>query len=194
MPLPRVSPSATYARALRVVAFVIAAVILGRQAGGGFPSPEIGRRLLLVRLGGAGIELALAALCTPRRSVAALRLFAYLIGIVTAVTILAIVAVQPTLVWEEASALVALFLGASLFMPWSGRWQAAFVAVVLAGSVAVVLLFETPGMLPRGDLVRLYVTLWGIGAASVAGTVLQDRARRQLAPPAARHRGGFGQG
>ncbi|HEX9394426.1 MAG TPA: hypothetical protein VF923_07235, partial [Gemmatimonadales bacterium] len=119
MSASRVSASsAAYARALQVVAVVIAAVILGRQAAGGFPSPEIGRRLLQVRLAGAGVAIILAALCTPRRSVAALRWFAYLIGVNTAATILVLVAVEPGLAWEEVSALVALFLGASVFMPW----------------------------------------------------------------------------
>ncbi len=83
MPGSRPTPSATYARALQIVALVIAAVILGRQAAEGFPTAEIGRRLLLVRVTGAAIELTLAALCRPRRPVATLRWLAYLIGIVT---------------------------------------------------------------------------------------------------------------
>ena len=187
----RPSPSVAYARALQVVALVIAVVILGRQAAGGFPTAEIGRRLLLVRVTGAAVMLALGALCRPRRAVATLRWFAYLIGAVTAATILAVIAVQPTVLWEEGSALVALFLGASVFMPWSGRWQAAFVGVVLVGSSLVVAAFESPGAIPPGSVARLFVTLIGIGAASVAGTVLQQRARRQLAASEARYRNLF---
>ncbi len=194
MSASRVSASsAAYARALQVVAVVIAAVILGRQAAGGFPSPEIGRRLLQVRLAGAGVAIILAALCTPRRSVAALRWFAYLIGVNTAATILVLVAVEPGLAWEEVSALVALFLGASVFMPWSWQWQASFVAVVLAGSALVVGTFETPGTLPTPAAIRLFVTLVGIGAASVVGTVLQQRARARVAASEARYRGLFQQ-
>src|SRR5258708_8382714 len=87
--------SAAYARALQVVAVVIAAVILGRQAAGGFPSPEIGRRLLQVRLAGARGAIILAALCTPRRSVAALRWFAYLAAGNTAPTVLPLLALTP---------------------------------------------------------------------------------------------------
>jgi PAS domain S-box-containing protein len=194
MSASRVSASsAAYARALQVVALVIAAVILGRQAAGGFPSPEIGRRLLQVRLAGAGVAVILAALCTPRRSVAALRWFAYLIGVNTAATILVLVAVEPDLAWEEVSALVALFLGASVFMPWAWQWQASFVAVVLAGSALVVATFETPGTLPTPAAIRLFVTLVGIGAASVMGTVLQQRARARVAASEARYRGLFQQ-
>src|SRR5216684_2846471 len=194
MSASRVSASsAAYARALQVVAVVIAAVILGRQAAGGFPSPEIGRRLLQVRLAGAGVAIILAALCTPRRSVAALRWFAYLIGVNTAATILVLVAVEPGLAWEEVSALVALFLGASVFMPWSWQWQASFVAVVLAGSALVVATFETPGTLPTPAAIRLFVTLVGIGTASVVGTVLQQRARARVAASEARYRGLFQQ-
>ena len=183
--------SAAYARALQVVALVITGVILGRQAAGGFPTVEIGRRLLLVRVTGAAVELTIAALCRPRRPVATLRWFAYLIGIVTAATILAVIAVQPSLLWEEGSALVALFLGASVFMPWSWRWQATFVGVVLAGSIVVIATFESPGDLAPGSAARLFVTLVGIGAASVAGTVLQQRARRQVAASEARYRSLF---
>ncbi len=191
MPGSRPTPSATYARALQIVALVIAAVILGRQAAEGFPTAEIGRRLLLVRVTGAAIELTLAALCRPRRPVATLRWLAYLIGIVTTATIVAVIAVQPTLLWEEGSALVGLFLGASVFMPWSWRWQATFVGVALVGSIVIVATFESPGDLAPVSAARLFVTLVGIGAASVAGTVLQQRARRQLAASEARYRSLF---
>src|SRR5436190_2050270 len=95
--------SAAYSRALQVVPLVIAGVILGRQAAGGFPTVEIGRRLLLVRVTGAAVELTIAALCRPRRPVATLRWFAYLIGTVTAATILAVIAVQPSLLWEGSA-------------------------------------------------------------------------------------------
>src|SRR5258708_13417532 len=128
MSASRVSASsAAYARALQVVAVVIAAVILGRQAAGGFPSPEIGRRLLQVRLAGAGVAIILAALGTPRLSVAALRWFAYLIGVNTAATILVLWAVGPAPAWDEVSAFFPLFLDSSVFMPWSYQWQATYI-------------------------------------------------------------------
>ena len=53
--------SAAYARALQIVALVIAGVVLGRQAAGGFPTVEIGRRLLLVRVTGAAESVSLLA-------------------------------------------------------------------------------------------------------------------------------------
>src|SRR5258708_1231540 len=184
MSASRVSASsAAYARALQVVPVVIAAVILAPPAPRGFPSSEIGRRLLQVRFAGAGVAIILAALCTPRRSVAALRWFAYLIGVNTAATILVLVAVEPGLAWEEVSALVALFLGASVFMPWSWQWQASFVAVVLAGSALGVGAFGTPGTPPTPAALRLFLTLVGLGAASRVGTRPPPPPPARVAPP-----------
>src|SRR5205814_8103266 len=114
-----------------------------------------------------------------------------LIGTATAATLLAVIAVQPSLLWEECSALVALFLGASVFLPWPWRWQATFVGVVHARSIVVIATFESPGDLAPGSAARVFVTLVGIGAASVAGTVLQQRARRQVAASEAPHRSLF---
>jgi len=89
--------------------------------------------------------------------------------------------VLPGEVWEQSVSLVAMMFAAALFMPWSWRWQAAFVAIALLAATVVFTLVIPRSGLDGQSTVRVLLTLYVLAALSVFGAHLADRARRQLA-------------
>jgi signal transduction histidine kinase/CheY-like chemotaxis protein len=169
-----------YSRALRALAIIVATISLGRQLAGGFPSPEIGRHVLWLRLVAAALAVGIALLCSPRRSAAELRRLALLLGIDSIVVTVGVAVLLPSLVWEQALGLVALVLGAAVFMPWSWRWQAAFAAMAVI-AITVTVLFAIPAVvLTIHAAARLLITVSVVSAASVLGSAMSDRLRRRI--------------
>lgn len=178
----------TSARALRVVAFVIAAVAMGRHLVG--PDGPAASQLLAVRLSASGLAIVLGLFCTPRRSLQELRVLGFLLGMDASVSGLAIAAIAPSALWEQVSLLMAVMLGAAVFMPWPWRWQAGFAALNVLGAVIVVFSW-IPSAERLPDVPRLLLTLTLVAAASVAGAHLADAERRRVVSSEARYRGLF---
>ena len=173
--------SRTYARALRIVAAAIAVVTVAKHLAGDFPHPQAARDLLIVRGAAAGLALSVALLSSPTRSVAQLQRLAFALGLDIALLCLGAVLVVPAELWEQAVSLVAMMFGAAVFLPWPWRWQATLAGATVAAATVTVLLLVPGGALAGHVGARALVTLCGMGALSVAGANLADRARRQLA-------------
>jgi two-component system, cell cycle sensor histidine kinase and response regulator CckA len=178
----------TSARALRFLAFVVVAVAVGRHLTG--PQGPDASQMLAIRLGAAGLAMVLALLCTPRRSLHELRLLGFLLGMDASVSGLVVVAITPSALWEQISLLMAVMLGAAVFMPWSWRWQAGFAALNLAGTV-IVLLSWIPSAERLPEVPRLLLTVTLVAAASVAGAHFADAERQRVVASEARYRGLF---
>jgi len=171
---------ATYARALRLVAVATALVVIAKHLTTDVASPVAQRELLIVRGIGAAVVIALALVCSPRRSTAELRGLAFAYGIAVVFLTAGVATVLPQEVWEQSVSLVAVMLGAAVFMPWSWRWQAAFVGIAL-GAVTITFALGIPrSALDGHSIVRVLLTLYVMGALSVVGADVADRARRQI--------------
>ena len=171
---------ATYARALRLVAVATVLVVIAKHLTTDVASPVAQRELLIVRGIGAAVVIALALVCSPRRSTAELRGLAFAYGIAVVFLTAGVATVLPQEVWEQSVSLVAVMLGAAVFMPWSWRWQAAFVGIAL-GAVTITFALGIPrSALDGHSIVRVLLTLYVMGALSVVGADVADRARRQI--------------
>jgi signal transduction histidine kinase/CheY-like chemotaxis protein len=173
--------SRTYARALRVVAAAIAVVAVAKHLAGDFPHAQAAHDLLIVRSVAAGLALLIAALSSPRRSVLQLQRLAFALGVDITLLCLGAALVVPEQLWEQSVSLVGMMFGAAVFLPWSWRWQATLVGVTLAAATIAVVLLVPGGAIAGHIGARALVTLYGMGALSVVGANLADRARRQLA-------------
>lgn len=177
------------ARALRVVAIVVAVAAAGRTIGDD-PSTAIGRAHLIIRGITVVAALALSALSSPARGPVGLRAIALAIGTLSGAATISVLIVAPSMVLEQSIVLAAAMFGAALFMPWSWRWQAALVTILLMGAAAAVP--TSVGVaLTVGGAQRLGVTLLVFGLASVVGAGLADRERRLVNDSEARYRSLF---
>jgi PAS domain S-box-containing protein len=183
--------SRTYARALRIVAAAIAVVALAKHLTGDFPDPRVARDLLTVRAAAALLALTIAVLSSPRRRVAQLEVLAFGLGLDVVLLCLGAVIVVPAELWEQSVSLVAMMFGAAVFLPWSWRWHATLAGSTLAVATITVLLLIPAGALVGHSAIRAVVTLYGMGALSVVGANLADRARRHVAASEAQYRGLF---
>ncbi len=177
--MERITPLA-YSRALRALAVVVATISLSRQLAGGFPTPATERQVLWLRIAASVVAVGIALLSSPRRSVTELRRLALLLGIDSVVLTLGVAILLPRIVWEQTLGLVALVLGAAVFMPWSWRWQAAFATIAVVG-ITVTVAFAIPvAVLAPPAAARLLITVYVVSGASVLGADLSDRLRRQI--------------
>ncbi len=181
----------TYARALRIVAVAIAIVAVAKHLAGDFPDAAAQRELLNVRGAAAGLALLIAVLSSPSRSVAQLQRLAFALGVDIILLCLGAVLVVPAHLWEQSVSLVGMMFGAAVFLPWSWRWQATLVGVTVTSATVTVLLLTPSGALAGHVGARALVTLYAMGALSVVGANLADRARRHLASSEAQYRGLF---
>jgi len=181
----------TYARALRIVAGAIAAVALAKHLAGDFPDAAAEHSLFVVRTTAAGLAVLIAALSTPARSVAHLQRLAFALGLDVVLLCLGAVLVVSAQLWEQTVSIVGMMFGAAVFLPWPWRWQASLVSATLLVATVTVLLLVPGGALPGHIGARALVTLYAMGALSVVGATLADRARRHVAASEAQYRGLF---
>ena len=171
--------SVTYARALRACAIFVAALAIGRALTAGAQPADLAARLAVIRLTTGAGALLVAVLATPSRQIPAIRRLAFLLGMVGWVGTIGVVVVTPAAIWEQAVIMVALLLGAAVFMPWSWRWQAILATVVVVGTGVIL-----PFLAQANDLIetgRVVFTLAVLGIASVVGAHLADHERQRLA-------------
>jgi signal transduction histidine kinase/CheY-like chemotaxis protein len=176
MPRPQ-----TYARALRVVAVVVAVAGVARALASGSHPPDVLRSLVLIRLATAAVALFVALLASPARDPLQIRRLAFLLGVDAWCGTIGVFLVTPAALWEQGAVLAALLLGSALFMPWSWRWQAALASLIVVGTTGVVLALGPASGLFPADVVRLFVTLAVFGAASALGAGLRDSERASAA-------------
>ncbi len=169
-----------YARGVRIVAGTIALVIIGKHLTTAVP-PGAQHDLLVVRAIAVALAIGIALLPFRRPSAAQLRGLAFGLGIGVVFATVGVATVLPGEVWEQSVSLVAMMFAAALFMPWSWRWQAAFVAIALLAATVVFTLVIPRSALDGQSTVRVLLTLYVLAALSVFGAHLADRARRQLA-------------
>src|SRR6266511_1392671 len=189
--MPEQLTSRTYARALRVVAAAIAVVAIAKHLAGDFPDALAAREMLIVRSAAAAIALVIALLSSVRRSITQLERLAFALGLDIALMCLGAVLVVPGELWEQTVSLVAMMFGAAVFLPWSWRWHATLAGGTLVVATITVLLLVPAGALAGHVSGRALVTLYAMGALSVVGAHLADRARRHVAASEARYRGLF---
>ena len=182
--------AARYARGVRVVAGAIALVIIGKHLTTDVP-PAVQHSLLLVRAIAVALAIGIGLLPYRHPSVADLRRLAFGLGIGVMFATVGVATVLPDEVWEQSASIVAMMFAAALFMPWSWRWQAAFVAIALAAATIVFTLVIPRSALDGESAVRVLLTLYFLATLSVFGANLADRARRHLAASEARYRGLF---
>jgi two-component system cell cycle sensor histidine kinase/response regulator CckA len=186
-----VAASVTYARATRVVAVVIILVALGKQLTSAPPDPVLRQDLLILRMSAAILALAAGLLSSPHRPVGQLRLLALLLGFDGVFSSLGTMTLIPSEAWEQAVSLIALVLGAAVFMPWSWRWQSAFTAITIVATSVTVLAVVPRSALDGKSDARLLLMLCATSAASIAGAYLADRARARIVASEARYRSLF---
>src|SRR5882672_1404132 len=97
-----------YARAVRIVAGVIAVVIIGRHLTTNVPSPITLHELLVVRGIAVAVALGVALLCPARPSMARLRVLAFALGVDVVFVTIAVATLLPLEVWEESVSLVGM--------------------------------------------------------------------------------------
>jgi len=169
-----------YARGVRIVAGTIALVIIGKHLTTVVP-PSAQHDLFVVRAIAVALAIGIALLPFRHPSAAQLRGLAFGLGIGVVFATVGVATVLPGEVWEQSVSLVAMMFAAALFMPWSWRWQAAFVAIALLAATVVFTLVIPRSALDGQSTVRVLLTLYLLAALSVFGAHLADRARRQLA-------------
>ena len=182
--------AARYARGVRIVAGTIALVIIGKHLTTDVPS-IVEHDLLVVRAIAIAVAIGIALLPFRHPSAAELRGLAFGLGIGVVFATVGVATVLPEEVWEQSVSLVAMMFAAALFMPWSWRWQAAFVAIALLAATVVFTLVIPRNALDGHTIVRVLLTLYVFAALSVFGAHLADRARRHVAVSEARYRGLF---
>jgi signal transduction histidine kinase/CheY-like chemotaxis protein len=173
---PGGSLATIYARRLRIVAIVVAALILGRQLVS--PAAPYAGSLLVLRLVTSAIAIAIGMLSSPFQGVGRLRILGFVLGCDASASGLAAAVIAPMGLWEQSGIVVAVLLGGAVFMPWSWRWQASFAVVNLIATALVTLWLRDPTQ--TAEIPRVLVTVTLIGMASVAGTHLADGERQRL--------------
>ncbi|HYT83840.1 MAG TPA: ATP-binding protein, partial [Gemmatimonadales bacterium] len=171
---------ATYARALRIVAVAIALVAVAKHFTTDFPSPAARHDLALIRGLASAVTIAIALVCSPRRSMPELRTLAFALGVDIVFITVGVTIVVPAEVWEQAVSLVAMMFAAAVFMPWSWRWQATLVAIAVAAATVALLLVISRDLVDGHSALRVLLTLYLMGALSVVGAELADRSRREV--------------
>jgi PAS domain S-box-containing protein len=179
-----------YARGVRIVAGAIALVIIGKHLTTDVP-PAVQHDLLVVRAIAVAVAIGIALLPFRHPSVVQLRGLAFGLGIDVVFATVGVATVLPEEVWEQSVSLVAMMFAAALFMPWSWRWQAAFVAIALLAATVVFTLVIPRSALDGHTTVRVLLTLCFLAALSVFGASLAERARRHVAASEAQYRGLF---
>jgi PAS domain S-box-containing protein len=182
--------AARYARGVRIVAGAIALVIIGKHLTTDVP-PAVQHDLLVVRALAVAVAIGIALLPFRHPSVAQLRGLAFGLGMGVVFATVGVATVLPDEVWEQSVSLVAMMFAAALFMPWSWRWQAAFVAIALLAATVVFTLVIPRSALDGHNTVRVLLTLYFLAALSVFGASLAERARRHVAASEAQYRGLF---
>jgi len=183
-------PGATFARALRVAAALIAFGAILRQLADP-TTGDVGRQLLYARSATAALAALVGLVVSATRPARSIRLLALLIGLVGGGGAIAVLMVAPHLLLEQGIVITCVMLGAAVLVPWSWRWQAVLVALLVVATALA--LSQLPAALDwRGSgALRLLVTLILVGLASVLGAGLADRDRRHLAESEARYRSLF---
>jgi two-component system, cell cycle sensor histidine kinase and response regulator CckA len=179
-----------YARGVRIVAGAIALVIIGKHLTTNVP-PTVQHDLLVVRAIAVAVAIGIALLPFRHPTVPELRRLAFGLGIGVVFATVGVATVLPAEVWEQSVSLVAMMFAAALFMPWSWRWQAAFVAIALLAATVVFTLVIPRSALDDQTTVRVLLTLYCLAALSVFGASLAERARRHVAASEAQYRGLF---
>jgi len=182
--------AARYARGVRIVAGAIALVIIGKHLTTDVP-PGTEHDLLVVRAIAVALAIGIALLPFRHPSATQLRGLAFGLGIGVVFATVGVATVLPGEVWEQSVSLVAMMFAAALLMPWSWRWQAAFVAIALLAATVVFTLVIPRSALDGHTIVRVLLTLYVLAALSVFGAHLADRARRHVAASEAQYRALF---
>ncbi|MGH7754319.1 MAG: hypothetical protein ACREN5_16050, partial [Gemmatimonadales bacterium] len=169
-----------YARALRVVAGGIALVAIAKHITTDFPSATIQRNLLVVRGIAAAVAIGVAVLSSSRQSMAELRRLAFALAMAIVFVTLGVTIVLPAEVWEQTASLVAMMFVAAVFMPWSWRWQAAFVGVALATATIALTVVIPRGPLDGPTALPVLLTLYIMGALTVVAANLAEGSRRLI--------------
>ena len=178
---PTPSLPAKYARALRVIAGAIALIAIAKHFTTDFPSASIERTLLILRGIAAAVAIGVALICSSHPSIAELRRLAFALGFAVVFVTVGVTIVLPADVWEQSVSLVAMMFMTAAFMPWSWRWQAAFVAMPLVATTIAFTLVIPRDALDGQTVGRVLLTLYILGSLTVVGANLADRVRRQLA-------------
>ena len=177
---PTPSPSAKYARALRVIAGGIALVAIVKHVTTDYPSAAIQRNLLVVRGIAAVVAIGVALLSSSRHSMTELRRLAFALAMAVVFVTVGATIVLPTEVWEQSVSLVAMMFVAAVFMPWSWRWQAAFVAIALTAATIALTLVIPRGTLDGQTALQVLLTLYILAALTVVAAVLAEGSRRLI--------------
>src|SRR6266508_289490 len=165
---------ATYARALRIVAVAIALVAVAKHFTTDFPSPAARHDLALIRGLASAVTIAIALVCSPRRSMPELRTLAFALGVDIVFITVGVTIVVPAEVWQQAVSLVAMMFAAAVFMPWSWRWQATLVAIAVAAATVALLLVISRDLVDGHSALRVLRTLYLMGALSVVAAELDE--------------------
>ena len=172
--------SAKYARVLRLVALGLAFLTLLKQVAQQFPSHTVEQSMLAVRGTAAILAITIAALCAPSRPLAQLRKLAFVLGLDAVLLCLGLAIILPTDIWEQTAPLVGVLFGAAVFMPWTVRWQTAFVAITLACATVAFLLVIPSAVVDSHTALGVLATLYVMGGLSLLGADLGDHLRRQI--------------
>jgi len=187
----RPSLPAKYATAVRVVAGAIALISIAKQVTTAFPSAVVERNLLILRGIASAVAIGVALVCSSHPSIAELRRLTFALGIAVVFVTVGVTIVFPQDAWEQSVSLVGMMFVAAVFMPWSWRWQAAFVAIpVVTATIAFALVIPSSA-LDSQIAGRVLLTLYAMATLTVVGASLAERARRHLAASEARYRGLF---
>jgi len=185
------SQTAAFARSLRAVALLVAVSSATWELTSGLPPGLTARAVWIARIAEVAVALLVATVSSSSRSVTQLRALAFLLAIDIHATNTAVTQLLPGRAFEAASVQSIVLLGASLFAPWTWRWQAALAAAAVAtGVVSLLYVRGLEGNSPAtaGIAASLLLTA---GVASVLGAHLQDRERRRVLESEARYRALF---
>jgi PAS domain S-box-containing protein len=188
---PRPSETSAFARSLRAVAILVAVSSATWELTSGLPPGLTAHAVWIARIAEIAVALVVAAISSPARSVTHLRALAFLLALDIHATNTAVTQLLPGRAFEAASVQSIVLLGASLFAPWTWRWQAALAAAAVAtGVVSLLSVRGLEGTTPAtaGIAASLLLTA---GVASVLGANLQDRERRRVQASEARYRALF---
>lgn len=190
-PAPLPSETSAFARSLRAVALLVAVSSATWELTSGLPPGLTARAVWIARIAEVAVALLVATVSSPSRTITHLRALAFLLALDIHATNTAVTQLLPGRAFEAASVQSIVLLGASLFAPWTWRWQAALAAAAVAtGVVSLLYVRGLEGISPAtaGIAASLLVTA---GVASVIGSHLQDRERRRVLSSEARYRALF---
>jgi PAS domain S-box-containing protein len=185
------SETSAFARSLRAVALLVAVSSATWELTSGMPPGLTAHAVWIARFAEVAVALVVAAISSPARSVTQLRALAFLLALDIHATNTAVTQLLPGRAFEAASVQSIVLLGASLFAPWTWRWQASLAATAVAtGVVSLLYVRGLEGITPAtaGIAASLLLTA---GVASVLGAHLQDRERRRVQASEARYRALF---